>query len=118
MLKSKKELPCACGSGRKYKKCCGHPAVQPIKQLAAQRECGECQAWCEIMGVRELGKPYSTRCEHQCATGCAIYAARPHGCHVFECQWKFEHDRLLPEWRPDKSGVMLYSDNFATSEHP
>ena len=39
--------PCPCGSGKKYKKCCGavialKPAMQP-----AQRQCGSCTACCD-----------------------------------------------------------------------
>jgi hypothetical protein len=107
MLKNRNHRPCQCGSGRKYGKCCGDPAYLAAKRLASMRECGDCQACCELVGVQELGKPYAAKCEHQCTTGCAIYAARPLSCRQWECHWKLFHD-LQPEWRPDKSGIMMH----------
>ena len=77
MLKNRNHRPCPCGSGRKYGKCCGDPAYLAAKRIAAMRECGDCQACCELVGVQELGKPYASRCAHQCSTGCAIYALVP-----------------------------------------
>lgn len=109
MLKNKKDRPCDCGSGHKFGKCCGHPIAIKAKKLAEGRDCGTCQACCELMGVRELGKPYATRCQHQCSSGCAIYEARPYGCRVFECLWRMMPDMPL-DMRPDKSGIMLYAD--------
>lgn len=113
MLKSKKQRPCPCGSGRKFGKCCGTPAmthaVAMMKALAAKRSCGECQACCEIVGVKSLGKPYQRRCEYQCPTGCAIYNARPTECVDYECLWKMHHE-MPDDTRPDKSGILLQWD--------
>lgn len=109
MLKSKSERPCDCGSGKKFKNCCGCGGRQEMMNIADSRACGECTACCELMGVKELGKPYSVKCQHQCAAGCAIYNSRPPSCHHFSCMWKFVPD-FGPELRPDVCGIMLHPD--------
>jgi hypothetical protein len=70
------------------------------------RACGNCQACCTVVGVQELHKPHWTRCEHQCATGCAIYPDRPRTCRGYSCLWAAG---LLDgeEHRPDQSGIIL-----------
>lgn len=69
------------------------------------RICGPCQACCEVMAVRELGKKEHTRCERQCAAGCATYATRPPSCAAFRCAWLA--GRLGRRDRPDLVGVFV-----------
>lgn len=120
MLKSNRK--CWCGSGKKRLKCCDDPKLRVAKEMlaqvekiAAERSCEECQVCCEIMGVSELGKPYTTRCEHQCPSGCAIYGSRPPGCRSFFCFWKMMG--VFPDdLRPDKSGVLLCFDKLTSED--
>jgi hypothetical protein len=81
------------------------------QQTSTKRSCGDCQACCNLMGVQELGKPYASKCQHQCPGGCAIYAARPQGCKDYECTWKLNHS-LSTEWRPNTSGILLFHDHY------
>jgi len=81
------------------------------KAIAANKSCGDCQACCDLIGVQELGKPYATKCQHQCPGGCAIYAVRPQGCKDYECTWKLNHS-LSTEWRPNTSGILLFHDHY------
>jgi hypothetical protein len=79
-----------------------------LEQLTAapQRDCGECTACCDVMGVEELGKPYYARCSHL-GDDCGIYESRPASCARFRCAW---HLGLLGDSidrRPDKSGLLF-----------
>jgi hypothetical protein len=72
----------------------------------ADNQCGECTACCDVLGVRELGKPYFARCSHL-DKGCGIYETRPDTCRAYRCVW---HLGLLgdrPDFRPDKLGILL-----------
>lgn len=80
------------------------------RRLAAQRPCGDCQACCELIGIKELGKPYACKCKHQCTVGCGIYAQRPDSCRDYYCIWKLAQE-LPDEARPDLCGVLLTFDN-------
>jgi hypothetical protein len=99
--------PCPCGSGSKYKKCCG--AVIPI--AAPARRCGECTACCDgwVVGVIEghemkPGQPCHFRGEHTCT----IYERRPvHPCRNFVCGWLQRDSPFPEEFRPDRLGVMV-----------
>lgn len=120
MLKNNRK--CWCGSGKKRLQCCDHPKLRVaqemlthVESVAAVRPCEECQVCCEIMGVSELGKPYTTRCEHQCPAGCAIYDARPSGCRSFLCLWKMMGESP-DDLRPDKSGIMLCCDKLTSED--
>jgi len=68
------------------------------------------------MGVKELGKPYASKCQHQCPTGCGIYGQHPASCKIFQCGWKLYHDQLPEDSRPDKSGVLFAVDNLVSNE--
>ncbi len=70
------------------------------------RECGECQACCEVVGVDELGKGTWERCKFQCGTGCSEYEKRPHSCRAYYCAWKLGFIDGA-ERRPDKLGVVF-----------
>jgi hypothetical protein len=73
----------------------------------ASNDCGGCTACCDIIGIRELGKPYYARCIHKSEHGCNVYQNRPASCADWRCGW---HVRLLgdgTEFRPDVCGIML-----------
>jgi hypothetical protein len=113
MLKNKKDRPCECGSGMKYIKCCGNPLIAQNEQASLGRDCDECQACCNLVGVEQLGKPFATNCEHQCSAGCGIYQNRPGVCRVFSCGWKLRPD-MPPELRPEKCGLVLAVEESIT----
>lgn len=113
MLKNKKDRPCDCGSGKKYGKCCGNPLIAQHDKMSEGRECGECQACCNLVAVEQLRKPYGVNCEHQCSAGCGIYQNRPGVCRVFACGWKLRPD-MPPELRPEKCGLMLAVEESIT----
>ena len=100
--------PCSCGSGKKFKKCCG--AVIPVASATA-RQCGECTACCDgwVAGVIEghemkPGQP----CFFRGANCCSIYERRPqHPCRNFVCGWLQPGSPFPDDWRPDKRGVMV-----------
>ena len=106
--------PCPCGSGLKFKRCCGAPRAQSSAPAAADhrpRECGGCTACCdgwlkiEIDGAAVYpGKP----CPHSTGSGCRIYESRPADpCRNFICGW-LEHGSPFPEtFRPDRLGVII-----------
>lgn len=73
------------------------------------RQCGECQACCEVEAVETVKKPMFARCEHQCALGCGIYESRPAECRNFQCLWLQGH--FGKHHRPDKCGIMLDISN-------
>lgn len=63
------------------------------------RECGTCTLCCELLPVLELSKKSNTRCDHQTATGCAIYRTRPLSCALWSCAWLTDD---APTRRPDE----------------
>lgn len=75
------------------------------KRRKRNRQCGTCQECCTFVHVQSLGKPSRTRCEHQCATGCAIYANRPSECRTYRCSWLEGY--LGERDRPDHSGILF-----------
>ena len=100
--------PCPCGSGLKYKKCCG--AVIAIAP-APVRACGECTACCDgwVAGVIEGHemKP-GTPCHFRGEKCCSIYERRPqHPCRDFMCGWILPGSPFPEHFRPDKLGVMV-----------
>mgnify|MGYP000226898381 FL=1 len=119
-MKPERNDPCPCGSGKKYKKCCGALTRQSTSgqteiKLASlkdpRRECGTCTACCDgwvrmnIHGHDVFpGKP----CPYSTGHSCSIYENRPeYPCRKFVCGW-LEKDSPLPEeYRPDKIGVIF-----------
>jgi hypothetical protein len=106
--------PCPCGSGRKYKRCCG-ASETPSQHLPAPqsraRVCGGCTACCdgwlkiEIEGEAVYpGKP----CPHSTGKGCRIYESRPHDpCRNFICGWLEPGSPFPDDFRPDRLGVIV-----------
>jgi Fe-S-cluster containining protein len=87
------------------------------KELAPTNHCGECRACCffpklntEITG----DKPAGQWCTHCSGTGCKIYWNRPKVCREYVCVWlasQKRNDRMKPELRPDKCGVIFLDDS-------
>lgn len=107
--------PCSCGSGKKYKKCCGLVvpiiAVPSPAPLSDQRHCGTCTACCDgwLKGTiygHEM-KP-GTRCHFVGDGGCTIYERRPLApCRQFVCGWAAPNSPF-PEWfKPTTNGVII-----------
>src|SRR6266700_3038744 len=79
--------PCPCGSGKKYKKCCG--AVVPLKQVSTHA------AAAHTAGTRECGT-------------CTIYERRPSDpCRNFICGWLQTQSPFPEEFKPDRLGVLI-----------
>jgi hypothetical protein len=103
--------PCPCGSGLKYKKCCG--AVIPLRSAlsSAPRQCGSCTACCDgwVVGTiygHEM-KP-GTPCHFRGEGCCTIYEERPlEPCRNFVCGWLAPGSPFPEEFRPDRLGVMI-----------
>lgn len=79
-------------------------------QVQQDRPCGECNACCTTIEVRELDKPAWTRCMHVKASpegSCGIWGAPKHPaeCRAWYCLWRKGFGG--PEDRPDKLGVVL-----------
>jgi hypothetical protein len=100
--------PCSCGSGKKYKKCCGAAAI-PIR--AQQRECGPCTACCDgwVVGtIRGHEMKPGTPCHFRGEHCCTIYAERPQEpCRSFVCGWLAPGSPFPESFRPDRLGVMI-----------
>ncbi len=76
------------------------------------RECGECTACCVVLLIDDenFKKPADQVCTNLIDKGgCKIYDKRPSVCQDWHCAWRFMA-QLGDEWRPDRSGVMLRSD--------
>jgi hypothetical protein len=103
--------PCPCGSGKKYKKCCG--AVIPVAAVAATaaRGCGDCTACCDgwVAGtIRGHEMKPGVRCHFVRDGGCTIYDERPVSpCRNFVCGWLAPDSPFPEEFRPDKLGVIV-----------
>lgn len=111
-MKPGRNDPCPCGSGKKYKKCCGATIpIEPERPTHAVRKCGECVTCCGgWVAGNMLGhevKPGSP-CPFVRPTGCSVYERRPtHPCKNFVCGW-LQPDSPFPEdFRPDKLGVII-----------
>lgn len=104
--------PCGCGSGRKFKHCCG--AVVPIAATppaAPPRQCGECTRCCDgwVEGEVRGHRMHPGQACHFVARGaCSIYAERPHRpCRSFVCAWLMPDSPLPEPFRPDRIGVIV-----------
>ncbi len=84
--------------------------------LAPVNHCGDCRACCTTLFIKDgdFEKPSNQTCRHVCATGCAIYWRRPSVCRTFVCNWlasQTRNDRMGPELRPDRCGVIFSADS-------
>jgi hypothetical protein len=69
------------------------------------KQCGECTACCELIGVSEIDKPAGTGCRHCIVGGCGIYRHRPGSCRKFACGWLMAPS-MPDELRPDRCGFV------------
>ena len=117
-MKAGRNDPCPCGSGRKYKRCCG--AVIPLRVAHAaspsalpgtERACGTCTACCDGWAVATIRghemKP-GVPCHFRGEGCCTIYAERPvEPCRNFVCGWLAPGSPFPESFRPDRLGVMI-----------
>ena len=133
MSKPLRNDPCTCGSGRKWKLCCGAlgvrvvaavpalsdaatPATPVTHATHATRNCGECTRCCdgwlegEVRGHRMYP---GQRCHFVADAGCSIYADRPASpCRSFVCGWMNPASALPDAWRPDRIGVIVVDTHW------
>lgn len=119
-MKEKRNAPCACGSGLKYKKCCGGNFIDVTKP--ATRECGDCAACCQgWLTTHALGNDIFVDhpCPHTDGHGCTIHADRPNDpCKLFFCAW-VESGSDLPGWmHPGLSGVIVLENRMNWRKTP
>ncbi len=120
--------PCSCGSGLKYKKCCGRPAsaALPGRQVTGSRPplqrhygraCNGCTACCDgwvkihVYGHDVYpGKP----CPFSTGSGCSIYEHRPvEPCRTFVCGWLADGNPFPDAFRPDRLGVLIQQAHWS-----
>jgi len=80
--------------------------------LVSGRECGECTACCVVLLIddEKFYKPADQVCANLLEKGgCKIYQQRPSVCQEWHCAWRFMA-QLDESWRPDRSGILLRSD--------
>jgi hypothetical protein len=111
-MKPGRNDPCPCGSGEKYKKCCGKViALAPTAVSSVKRECGECTACCDgwmASTIRGHEMKPGTRCHFVTDGGCAIYDERPQSpCRNFTCEWVLPNSPFPDEFRPDRLRVII-----------
>jgi len=116
-MKPGRNDPCPCGSGQKYKKCCGRTIpIEPAPAAAGARTCGACTACCDGWASATIyghdmspGKPCVFVRDHQCA----IYERRPLSpCRKFVCAWLAPKSPFPEQFRPDRLGVILININW------
>ena len=122
-----RNTPCPCGSGKKYKRCCGNAAALPTADTAiisssGPRPCGDCSLCCDgWVKTRVLehdideGRP----CPFSSGHHCTIHDARPNDpCRIFHCGWA-EPDSSLPDWlKPTQSGVIVLTGRSSWRGRP
>ncbi|MCK4657911.1 MAG: SEC-C domain-containing protein [Phycisphaerae bacterium] len=130
--------PCPCGSGRKYKHCCGgKPNTMPRGGTAAglpvgmrhqtgtprsnRRPCDGCTACCTALTINDPdlvladGKP----CPRLCASGCSIYGeSMPETCKGYLCNYVLEPGKLTVNERPDHVGAIVRLERNRTMPLP
>jgi hypothetical protein len=115
-MKPGRNDPCSCGSGEKYKKCCGKViqlAVAPAPAAAATttRSCGTCTACCDgwmVGTIRGHEMKPGTPCHFVRDGGCTIYDERPQSpCRNFTCAWMLPNSPFPESFRPEQLGVII-----------
>lgn len=119
MTKIGRNEPCPCGSGRKYKLCCGAVALvaaaappRPAAPApAAARQCGSCTACCEGWAEGEIRGHRmhpGLHCHFLQDGACTIYDERPQSpCRNFVCGWLLPGSPFPEDFRPDRCGVII-----------
>ena len=113
-MKIGRNEPCPCGSGRKYKLCCGAIAVVTQGATVAPpgaRECGTCTACCEGWAEGEIRghRMFPGQHCHFLQQGhCVIYDERPQSpCRNFVCGWLLPGSPFPEAFKPERSGVIV-----------
>jgi hypothetical protein len=76
-------------------------------------DCGNCTVCCMALRVIELDKEAGPYCKHCLpGKGCGIYETRFEICRTFLCGWR-RVPQLGEEWRPDRSGVLMMTQDVA-----
>jgi uncharacterized protein len=88
--------------------------IAEIVERIDGRVCGDCTACCRVKSVPELGKPTQRACAHLCRGGCSVYARRPTSCREYACLWRQGLIGGDERWRPDKLGVLVDYQPFAS----
>lgn len=119
--------PCPCGSGLKYKRCCGRPASaalpgrefpggQPLQRHHG-RTCGGCTACCDgWVKIRVYGHDVhpGKPCPYSTGGGCRIYEHRPvEPCRTFVCGWLADGSPFPDAFRPDRLGVLIQQAHWS-----
>ena len=113
--------PCPCGSGKKFKKCCGAvipllavpgaPSARVEPALTTQRQCGPCTSCCEGWAagtIRGHEMHAGLHCHFLIDQKCTIYEERPVSpCRNFVCGWLADDSPFPEQFRPDKTGVII-----------
>ena len=117
MSKIGRNDPCRCGSGRKFKLCCGAVAVVTAAATtpAPARHCGACTRCCDGWAEGEIRghRMFPGQACHFLQPGpqhgtCSIYDERPQSpCRNFVCGWLMPGSPLPEDFRPDRVGVMV-----------
>jgi len=126
-MKVQRNDPCPCGSGKKYKKCCGNSvrdtaAELPVTKTVTTRPCGDCAACCQgWLTTHALGHDIylGHPCPHTDGRGCTIHTERPNDpCKIFFCGWAAAGSDL-PQWmQPSQSGVIVITNRMNWKKHP
>ena len=112
-MKPGRNDPCSCGSGRKFKHCCGVTRIARAAPSsdATARACGSCTACCDGWVAGEIrGYPMhpGRACHFRGEGCCTIYAERPRDpCREFVCGWLAAGSPFPEEFRPDRLGVLI-----------
>jgi hypothetical protein len=114
-MKPGRNDPCSCGSGEKYKKCCGKVIQLAVATApaaaAASRSCGTCTACCDgwMAGtIRGHEMKPGTPCHFVRDGGCTIYDERPQSpCRNFTCAWMLPNSPFPESFRPEQLGVII-----------
>jgi hypothetical protein len=111
--------PCPCGSGKKYKKCCGAVisiAPQPAAPRQPARSCGACTACCDgwmVGTIRGHEMKPGTPCHFVKEGGCTIYETRPQSpCRSFVCGYALPDSPFPDEFIPNRLGVIIVPINW------
>ena len=127
-MKVKRNALCPCGSGVKFKKCCGGNTLLETSDNAEkvnstlQRDCGDCTSCCQgWLTTNALGHDIflDNPCPHCNGDGCSIHEKRPNDpCRIFFCAWAVTGS-ALPQWmQPSQSGVIVLNNRMNWKNMP
>jgi hypothetical protein len=115
-MSQQRNEPCLCGSGKKYKKCCGAQHQLQVNPAQSIRTCGTCKKCCEgwlsghiyVKNIIDFEMKRDSPCPFSGEYGCSIYQFRPaNPCKSFMCGWLIEGSPLPEDYRPDKLGIIF-----------